>query len=166
MKTTRLLLPFTHGVEMHAIEQAILLAQGHDATLIPLSLIYLPPEFPARGARLEHVQQSKDFLETVQHKAAHYDVPVERFEVFTGDVVKSINLVAEELKCDGVLLFVCDGNGILLQTSQIKHFMEHATCNFYVIRLPSKKDRQSTRALPRWLSNWLPGRRQHLSVPG
>ncbi len=32
MKGTRFLLPFMHGVDMRAIEQAILLAKGHEAT--------------------------------------------------------------------------------------------------------------------------------------
>ena len=38
---TRLLLPFTHGVNMFAIEQAILLAKSLEATLIPLSVIHV-----------------------------------------------------------------------------------------------------------------------------
>jgi len=45
-RTTRLLLPFTHGVEMDTIEAAVLLAASHHATLVPLSLILSPQ---ARG---------------------------------------------------------------------------------------------------------------------
>ncbi len=37
MRRTRFLLPFTHGVDMRAIEQAILLAKGHEATFQPAS---------------------------------------------------------------------------------------------------------------------------------
>jgi hypothetical protein len=37
-KTTRLLLPFTHGIEMATIEAAVLMAASHHATLVPLSL--------------------------------------------------------------------------------------------------------------------------------
>ena len=99
---TRLLLPFTHGVNMYAIEQAILLAKSLEATLIPLSVIHVPQEGRSRGARLEHIQQSKDFLEAVKYKAARYGVPVERFEVFTADIVQSINIVANE----GYLFFL------------------------------------------------------------
>src|SRR5438874_1926683 len=72
-ETTRLLLPFTHGVEMDTIEAAVLLAASHHAALVPLSLI-LAPQTRGKGVRLEHVQQSKDFLEAVQHKAFRHDV--------------------------------------------------------------------------------------------
>src|SRR5215831_8293416 len=91
MKTLRFLLPFVHGVDLYAIEQAILLAKGHEATLVPLALIYVPEEHHARGARLEQIQQSKDFLESVKFKAARYAVPLERMEVFTSNIVQSIN---------------------------------------------------------------------------
>jgi CheY-like chemotaxis protein len=86
MKTPRWLLPFMHGVDMRAIEYTVRLAESAGATLIPVSLITAPP----KGARLEHLQQSKDFLEAVQHKAARYLVPVERYEVFTADAQQSI----------------------------------------------------------------------------
>src|SRR5713101_195830 len=78
-KTTRLLLPFTHGVEMDTIEAAVLLAASHHATLVPLSLI-LTPQTRGKGVRLEYIQQSKDFLEAVRHKASRHHVPLERFE--------------------------------------------------------------------------------------
>ena len=105
MKRINLLLPFTHGVDMCAIEQALLLAKGRQATLVPLALIHVPEERRAKGARLEHVQQSKDFLEAVKHKAARYAVPIERFEVITSDVVQSINTIAGDRECEGILLF-------------------------------------------------------------
>src|SRR5260370_774174 len=72
MKTPRWLLPFTHGVDTAAIEYAVRLAESAGATLVPVSLISAPP----KGARLEHIQQSKDFLEAVQHKAERFQVPV------------------------------------------------------------------------------------------
>src|SRR6185312_8373557 len=109
--TTRLLLPFTHGVDIFAIEQAILLAKSLDATLIPLSLIRAPQERRVRGARLEHIQQSKDFLEAVKYKAARYGVDVQRFEVFTADIAQGINIVAKEQQCEGILLFLGRNKG-------------------------------------------------------
>ncbi len=63
-KTTRFLLPFTYGVEMDTIEAAVLLAASHHATHVPFSLI-LTPQTRGKGVRLEHIQQSKDFLEAV-----------------------------------------------------------------------------------------------------
>src|SRR6266566_2500667 len=92
----RWLLPFTHGVDMRAIDYLVSLAGNNGATLIPVSLVSVPNEGRSRGARLEHIQQSKDFLEAVKYKAARYGVPVERFEVFTADIVQSINIVANE----------------------------------------------------------------------
>jgi hypothetical protein len=163
MATPYLLLPFTHGIDMNVLEYAVLLAKSRKATLVPLALVSKPR---SGRVRLEHVQQSKDFLEAVQHISARYDVPVERFEVFTGDIVQSINIVADEMKCEAILIFVCDGDGILLQTREIKHLMEQATHNFYVIRLPSKGNRRFALPLPAWLTNWLAGKRRHLSVPG
>src|SRR5690242_11885613 len=100
MKTTRLLLPFTHGVDVCAIDSALRLAKGYDAILVPLALIYVPEDGQAKGARLEHIQQSKDFLEVVKHKAARYGVPLERLEVYTSDIAQSIRIIASEMECE------------------------------------------------------------------
>jgi hypothetical protein len=113
MRTTCFLLPFVHGVNKFAIEQAILLAKSHQAMLVPLVLIHVPEERRKKGVRLEYLQQSKDFLETVKQKADWYSVQIERPEVFASDVVQSINLVASEMECEGILLFVSQKGGIL-----------------------------------------------------
>lgn len=160
MKTTRLLLPFVHGIDVCAIEQALLMAKGLDATLVPLSLIYVPERRRARGARLEHVQQSKDFLEAVKHKAARYAVPVERLEVFTSDIVQSINLVASELACDGILLFIGRKDGILLQLHEIKRLIEMPTCKLYIMHLQTEERDSVAQTLRKSLSRLLIGRRK------
>lgn len=165
MRRTRFLLPFTHGVDMRAIEQAILLAKGHEATLIPLALIYVPERRHAKGARLEHVQQSKDFLEATKYKAARYAVPVERFEVFTSDVVRSINLVASEMECEGILLFVGRKGGILLDTSEIKGLVELPICKLYVLHMQTNDRASITQMLRRRFSDWLNGRRKKQNEP-
>ena len=136
MKATRFLLPFVHGVNKFAIEQAILLAKSHQAMLVPLVLIHLPEERRKKGVRLEYLQQSKDFLETVQQKADWYAVQIERLEVFTSDVVQTINLVASEVEYEGILLFVCHKGGILLQLHEIKCLMEMPVRKLYITRLP------------------------------
>jgi hypothetical protein len=61
MMTTHFLLPFVHGVDTFAIEQAILLAKSHQAVLVPLVLIHVAEERRKKGVRLEYLQQSKDF---------------------------------------------------------------------------------------------------------
>jgi hypothetical protein len=160
--TTRLLLPFTHGVDIFAIEQAILLAKSLNATLVPLSLIQVSQERCARGARLEHIQQSKDFLEAVKYKAARYGVPVDRFEVFTADIEQDINIVAKEQQCEGILLFLRRNKGVLLQANEIKRLMEIAASKLYVLRMQSNDGKDSAQTFRERLSDWLTrrGRRQ------
>ncbi len=160
MRTTRLLLPFTHGVDIGAIEQAILLAKARNATLVPLTLIHVPEERRAKGARLEHVQQSKDFLESVKHKAARYAVPLERLEIFTSDVVQSINLVTNEMECEGIILFIGRKDGILLQANEIKRLLERPTCKLYIMRLQTNDQTSFTQMLSQRFSNWLNGKRK------
>ncbi len=160
MERTRFLLPFTHGVDMRAIEQAVLLAKGHGATLIPLTLIDIPEERRAKGARLEQVQQSKDFLEATKYKAARYAVLVERFEVFTSDVVQSINLVASEMECEGILLFVGRRGSILLDISEIKRLVELPICRLYIVHLQTDERESFAQMLRQQLSHWLNGKRR------
>ena len=88
MTTLRWLLPFTWGVNMAAIDSVVHLAQNGGASLVAVSLISVPEGPGGPGVRLEHIQQSKDFLEAVKHKSARLHVPVERYEVFTTDVLE------------------------------------------------------------------------------
>ena len=158
MKTTRFLLPFVHGVDKFAIEQAILLAKSHQAMLVPLVLIHVPEERRKKGVRLEYLQQSKDFLETVKQKADWYSVQIERLEVFTSDVVQSINLVASEMECEGILLFVSQKGGILLQLHEIKRLMEMLVRKLYVLRLPTNEHVNFVQELHQRFSHWLNGK--------
>ena len=158
MKTTRFLLPFVHGVDKFVIEQAILLAKSHQATLVPLVLIHVPEERRKTGVRLEYLQQSKDFLETVKQKAEWYSVQIERLEVFTSDVVQSINLVASEMECEGILLFVNHKGGLLLELHEIKRLMEMPMRRLYVLRLPTNERVNFAHELRRHFSHWLNGR--------
>ncbi len=160
MNTTYLLLPFTHGLDVCAIEQAVALAKMREATLVPLALIYIPGERRAKGARLEHIQQSKDFLEVTKHKAARYAVPVERFEVFTSNVVQSIHLVADEMACEGILLFTGRKGGVLLQANEVTQLVEMATFKLYIMHLPSNGGASFAQKLLRNLSYWLAGKRK------
>lgn len=155
MKTTRLLLPFTHGIDMDVLEYAVLLAKSRDAILVPLALIHVPEGRRSGGARLEHVQQSKDFLEATKHKAARHAVPLERFEIFTNDVVESIHSHAQELQCEDILLFVRDGDGILLSTHEVKRMMETGVHKLCITRLDSE-GRKQPKGMPfRRFSHWL-----------
>lgn len=151
-RTTRLLLPFTHGVEMDAIEAVVLMAASHHATLISLSLISVL-QVRGKGARLEHIQQSKDFLEAVQHKALRHQVSLERYEVFTGNVVQSLLVLVDQLQCDGILLVLHGQSGSLLSAETIGQLKAMRSCPLYLIHLPSRESS--------WMS-WLRERISHL----
>lgn len=138
MKQARFLFPFTHGMHASALEQAVLFARNQNAILVPVSLVRIPKDQQSKGPRLEDVQQSKDFLEAVRHKAQKCHVPVEQVEVLTSDIVRSIEELAKERECEGVLLFVCGKHGVLLDTQDVKCVMERTTCRLYVFHLESK----------------------------
>jgi hypothetical protein len=136
VKQRRVLLPFTHGVNMNAIEQAVRFAKHEHAILVALSL--LPEHELSRRLRWEHIQQSKDFLEAVRHKAARHDVPVEPFEVHTEHPVQTINEFAHEHHVSGALVFVHEGKGVLLSSNQINHLLERATPRLFIVTLPPR----------------------------
>ena len=163
MKTMRLLLPFTHGVDVCAIDSALRLAKGYEAILVPLALIDIPENGRSKGARLEHIQQSKDFLEAVKRKAARYGVPLERLEVFTSDVAESIRAIASEMECEGILLFVGEKNAILLSSIEMKHLMEHFTCRLYVLRLQRDGGRSLKRVIRERFAHWLRGMSEQMN---
>ncbi len=155
MKTLRWLLPFTFGVDMRAIDSAISLAQSAGAMLVPVSLV----SAPTRGVRLEHVQQSKDFLEVVQNKAERQQVPLESYEVFTVDVLKSLTILVHDARCDGIVL-VTDGNHTrLMQDQEVKHLLIKPPAALVLIRLPAHTGftppvRPGTRFLSRLRRLW------------
>jgi len=155
-KTTRLLLPFMHGVEMDTIEAAVLLAASHQATLVSLSLIGVPQ---GKGPRLEYIQQSKDFLGAVRHKAVQHQVPLEYFEVFTSNMVQSMLALVDQLGCNGILLVLRGRNGSLLSAEMIGELMAMRPCPLYLIYLPSKEFSWVSRLRKRF-SHWWPGHHQ------
>lgn len=155
MSATRLLLPFKQGVKILALEYAVLLAKSRDATLVPLSLIQVSNECGSKGARLEHIQQSKDFLAAVAHQAAKYAVPIEPIEIFTSDVVKSIGSHAQSSNCEGILLFVSEGDDILLPIGDVKHVLTRVSSMHHVIHLQSIKKQSRSGSLLKRLSRWM-----------
>ena len=151
---TRLLLPFNCGVEMDILESFVLLASNQRATLVPLSLISLP-SMKRKGARLELIQQSKDFLEAVRHKAARHHVPLEPVEVSTHNVANSILLAVSQLHCDGILLAARGTRGSLLSMETIEHLVESKPCSLFVVYFPKKKsDLWIARVRERFANVW------------
>jgi hypothetical protein len=142
--TTRLLLPFTEGINAQAIDYAIQLAEKRQATLVPLALI---PVRPDQKTRPESLQQAQDFLELARHKAARQGVPVELARVSTGDAALSIEAMAGEMGCEAVLLFLCNTNEVLLGHAQIRALMDRSTCNMCIILFPEKRRRFANKHL-------------------
>lgn len=171
MNVPRWLLPFTHGVDMGAIDAVVRFAQSAEATLVPVTLIAVPHERRSRGARLEHIQQSKDFLEAVQFKAARLEVPVERYEVFTGDVLQSIALLVQDLGCDSIVLVTSVQQEMLLHASELKRLLMEPPASLVLMRLPARTGRTQTpqqvvsRFLP-WLRGLWGYRDDTQDVPG
>ncbi len=160
MNTVRMLLPFTHGVDLCAIEHAIRLAKSRNATLVPLAVVSVPKGRRTGGARLEHIQQSKDFLEAVQQKAARYQVPVERYEVFTSNIRQSIATLTWELHCDSILVFVTGQKGVLLDAREIKQLLEGETAQIFMVRLEPNNRGSVRHLLGKTLSLWSRGKRK------
>jgi len=147
MNTPRWLLPFTHGVDMRAIDYVVRMTESTGATLVAVSLISTPHRPRPEGARLEHIQQSKDFLEAVKWKAARYEITVERYEVFTVDVLQSITLLTRDLHCDSLVLVSREGKDALLPADEMKRLLEAPPTSLVLIRLPAHAKRAPARPL-------------------
>jgi hypothetical protein len=155
MKEQRWLLPFTHGLDMQAIYDAVSLAQNARVRLVAVSLVSVPQESRSSGAHLEHIQQSKDFLEAVKWKAARYQVPTERYEAFTGNVLQSIRLLADKQHCASIILVTSEKKEVLLEANEVKRLLEAPPVSLVLIRLPAQSERLSIRQLSSRLLSWL-----------
>ncbi len=139
MEKIRLLLPFTYGVRADALEYAILMAQSRNAILVPLSILRAASEHGAKGFRLEHIQQSKDFLESVACKALKHGVEIEQQEVFTTDPAACIQDCTQTMHCAGILLLIENGKGVLLQTTEVKHIIASGASQVHIIRIQTEQ---------------------------
>jgi hypothetical protein len=153
--SSRWLLPFTHGVDMRAINYLVSLAENNGATLIPVSLISVPNHSRSAGARLEHIQQSKDFLEAVKYTSARLQVAVERYEVFTSDVIQSITTLVHDLHCDGIVMVAIEHKEVLLRTHELKQLLVEPPASLVLIRLPARSQEAGAFYLGARLLSWL-----------
>jgi len=135
---TRLLLPFTHGIEMEALDAAISLAKASHATLVALALLRVKAKGSRQDPRLEHLMEANDFLETVRWKAARSGVPIEGFQVLTADVGQSLDVLTRQFSCGGIVLFVRQGQGILLSSDDIVGCLHLGNCIGYLMQLDAK----------------------------
>lgn len=140
MNTQRWLLPFTHAVDLQAIDAAVRLAEHSGATLIALSLI-APRSRQSRAShvRLEHLQESKDFLEAVRWKALRLQVSVQCHEIFTADVVGSIATSVQEFACQSVILTHHGIRDVLLSAYDVKQVLTNPPAPLLFLTLPVTK---------------------------
>ncbi|HTK06293.1 MAG TPA: universal stress protein [Ktedonobacteraceae bacterium] len=147
-----LLLPFTHGIDGSAITSALKLAQRREATLVLLSLIQVRERSGRSTIRWEDIQQSTDILEFTRQKAARMEVPIQCVELRSQHPVQSIRAFAREMECEGIILFVRGGSGVLLATHEVKQLLEDRVHSMYIANLPISRPWAS---LLRWCSGWL-----------
>lgn len=157
MEEPLMLLPFVHGIDGAALSSALAFAQKADVTLLLVSLIRLSKESSRRGIRAEAVAQTYDFFEVMRHRAARAGVAIRCTQLSTQQIARSIRALAQEMGCVGILLFVRDGTGVLLETEDIKRLLEQESQPIYLFRLPSRKNQLSHiyAALVHWLRHLL-----------
>lgn len=175
MKSARLLLPFTQDIDLGALAYAVQFARRCKATLIPLALLPLSEEQWAEGPRLEAIEQANDFLEAVKYIAARAGVVVEPHEMYTRDVVRSLSVFAQEMMCEGILLFLQRGTTVLLPPEVMHRLLKQAPCTLCLVRLQPTVRTGPVQRLLKWgsdrLRSWR-GRReeahplQRHAVPG
>ena len=155
--TSRWLLPFTFGVDMQAIDAALGLAQRGSATLVALSLIPVPSGKRSRGVRLEAIQQSQDFLEALKYRAARFAIPVERHEVYTENVLASLEKLPRELGCGGMILLSRGEQALLLNSQEMRHMLSTVPVPLVLMHLSAKTHKSwFSHTLIRF-SSWLKG---------
>ncbi|HEX6554596.1 MAG TPA: universal stress protein [Ktedonobacteraceae bacterium] len=161
MESRRWLFPFTHGVDMRAIDTVVRLAGDEGATLVAVSLVPVPPERWSQGARLEHIQQSKDFLEAVKYKAARLQVAIERYEDFTSNAIGNITMLTRDLRCDSIILVSCGEKEILLNAYEKKRLLENPPASLVILRFPTRAERKWHMHIPFLTRLRRPGERQN-----
>jgi len=140
MNTQRWLLPFTHAVDLQAIDAAVRLAEHSGATLIALSLIApRPGQRRPSPVRLEHLQESKDFLEAVRWKALRLQVSAECHEIFTADVLGSIVARVQQFDCQGIILTHHGIRDALLSSHDVKQMLISPPAPLLFLTLPLTK---------------------------
>jgi hypothetical protein len=161
-KTRRWLLPFTSGVDLPTIASALRLAETGGATLVAVSFIATPGE---HGARLELIQQSKDFLEAIRHKALRLSIPIECYEVFTSDVLESIAIQIRDLACDSLVLASRGEKALLLRTQEMQQLVLRPPASLVLLRFDSSAPSGSRSGLRTRLLSWVQQRGKQPEPP-
>ncbi len=152
MKEARWLLPFTYGLDTRAIDSALRQAKHRGVTIVAVSLCTAASQ---EQTSLERNTQARVFLKVVQRAAEKYQVSVERYQVFTSDVVRSISMLTSDLQCTGLVVVIGEKQGVLLSTQELRRLLLHEQASSLVlIRLPVQKEKASTFNLAAKIFSW------------
>ncbi len=141
MEKPLMLLPFVHGIDTTALACALDFAREEDVTLLLVSLIHLPEASSRQGIRLEAIAQAYDFFEVMAYKAVRAGVTIKCVQLSTRHIARSIQMLAQEMLCAGILLFVRDARGVLVETEDVWRLLEQVGRPVYLFNLTSHKDR-------------------------
>ncbi|GCE16196.1 hypothetical protein [Tengunoibacter tsumagoiensis] len=133
MNNLRLLLPFTHGIDAPALDQALSLARQQHATLVLLALL---PEIKGQHIRLEALQQLQDLRIYAQQRALRYHLKLEYIQAHTQNSNRTIIYTYQEQMCSAILLFMRSGQGVLLKNEELQDLITQRQAHFYLFRLP------------------------------
>lgn len=136
-KDRRWLLPFTTDVDIPAIAGVLRLADAANVTLVATSFLVTPDEQGAQHIRLELIQQSQDFLETVHYKARRLATPVECHEVTASDVLAGIEQQLRDLACESVIIASRGDQALLLHSTEIQQLLLAPPAQLVCLRLPA-----------------------------
>ncbi len=138
MRMIRLLLPFTYGVDAKAIDHVLYFAKTSHATLVALALV---PTSHSQGddARLERIEQARDFLETISTKAAVAQVNVELRECYSSDLSECIASFVQENACEGIVMLSDPNKTYFLSEDEAQLVQQHSSCSLYRLSMLQKK---------------------------
>jgi len=162
--TNQWLLPFTFGVDMQALDAALALAQKGGATLVALSLIAVPVGKRSRRVRLEYIQQSQDFLETIKYRAARFAIPVERHEVYTDNVLESLETLPPQLGCDGIILLSRGKQALLLNNEEMQRILSTVPVPLMLVHLSGRTGQGGISHIVARFASWLQSQRKDVHV--
>jgi hypothetical protein len=149
---------------MQALDAALGLVQKGNATLVALSLITIPPKKGARGVRLEHIQQSQDFLETVKYRAARFAIPIERHEVYTENVLESLETLPHKLGCEGMILVGRGEQALLLNSQEMQHMLSAVPVPLMLIHLSEQTEHGWFSHIKARCASWLQSQRKNILI--
>lgn len=147
--TIRFLLPCTMNGDPGAINAAIEVASSCGAVLVPLLLRCTSK---TETVSLEARPSEYDFLGMVQRQATIMEVPIEWIETSTHDAGRSIHVFAKEMDCSGILLFVHEGRGVLLETREVQYVIEHE--HVILPFLVHLIDKETSPSPVGWIASW------------